>query len=114
METGYTFINNLVKPNFNFVHIVSVIPAYIYDISFNLLYILNLSGNVEENPGPRSIRRWQWRIFYANIRGLHANLSDIIAASGLYDILICSETLVSGMSMPQKYPFRVLRNQCHP
>ena len=34
---------------------------------------------------------------YANIRGLHANLNDLIAASRQYDILLCSETLVSGM-----------------
>ena len=34
---------------------------------------------------------------YNNIRGLHANLNGLIAASRQYDILFCSETLVSGM-----------------
>ena len=84
------------KTNF-IVHIVSVIPFYIYDISFIILYILTLSGDVEKNPGPTPTRRRQCRILYANVRGLHANLNDLIAASRQYDILFCSETLVSGM-----------------
>ena len=81
METGYTFINNLVKPNLIFVHIVSVIPVYIHDISFILLYILTLSEDVEKNPSLRLTRRQQCHILYAKIRGLHANLNDRIAAS---------------------------------
>ena len=74
IEIVYTFINNLVKLNLVIVHIVSVIPVYIYDISFILLYILTLSGDVEENPGPRPTRRRLCHKLYANIRGLHANL----------------------------------------
>ena len=79
------------------VHIVAVIPVYVYNVSFIIFYILTMSGDVELNPGPRPTRRRQCRILYANVRGLHANLSDLIAASRQYDILFCSETLVSGM-----------------
>ena len=91
-----TFVTELTKPNLIIVHIVVVIPVYVYDVSFMILYILTLSGDIEPNPGPRPTRR-QCRILYANIRGLHANINDLLAASRQYDILLCSETLVSGM-----------------
>ena len=59
--------------------------------------ILILSGDIETNPGPRPSRRRQCRILYANVRGLHANLKDLSVASKQFDILFCSETLVSDM-----------------
>ena len=34
----------------------------------------------------------------SNVRGLSGNLSDLTVASSQYDILLCSETLVSDMS----------------
>ena len=37
------------------------------------------------------------RIFCSNVRGLARNLSDLTVASFQYDILLCSETLVSDM-----------------
>ena len=37
------------------------------------------------------------RILSSNVRGLVENLSDLTVASSLYDILLCSETLVSDM-----------------
>ena len=37
------------------------------------------------------------RILCSNVRGLAANLSDLTVASSQYDILLCSETLVSDM-----------------
>ena len=33
----------------------------------------------------------------SNVRGLARNCSDLTVASSLYDILLCSETLVSDM-----------------
>ena len=37
------------------------------------------------------------RILCSNVRGLARNLSDLTVASSQYDILLCSETLVSDM-----------------
>ena len=37
------------------------------------------------------------RILCSNVRGLAGNLSDLTVASSQYDILLCSETLVSDM-----------------
>ena len=79
------------------VYIVVVMPVFIYDVSFLIFYILTMSGDVESNPGPGPTKHRQCRILYANIRGLHGNLNDLIASSRQYDILLCSETLVSGM-----------------
>ena len=52
---------------------------------------------METNPG-------QWRpvpvvcrILCSNVRGLGGNLSDLAVASYQYDIMFCSETLVSDM-----------------
>ena len=79
------------------VVVVVVRFVFIYDVSFLLFIILALSGDIELNPGPRQIRHRQCRILYANVRGLHGNLNDLVVASRQYDILLCSETLVSGM-----------------
>ena len=53
---------------------------------------------VETNPGPRRPVPDVCRILCSNVRGLAGNLSDITVASSQYDILLCSETLVSDMS----------------
>ena len=53
--------------------------------------------DVETNPGPRRPVPAVCRILCSNVRGLARNLSDLTAASSLYDILFCSETLVSDM-----------------
>ena len=37
------------------------------------------------------------RIFCSNVRGLSRNLSDLTVASSQFDILLCSETLVSDL-----------------
>ena len=79
------------------VHIVVVKFAFVYSCFYVIFIILSLSGDVELNPGPRHIRHRQCRILYANIRGLHGNLSDLMVASRQFDILLCSETLVSDM-----------------
>ena len=74
-----------------------IVFACMYDFSYLCLLILTLSGDVETNPGPRPAQRRQCRILYSNVRGLHANLKDLSVASKQFDILLCSETLVSDM-----------------
>ena len=51
--------------------------------------------DVETNPGPRRPVPTVGRLLCSNVRGLAGNLSDLTVASSLYDILLCSETLVS-------------------
>ena len=52
---------------------------------------------METNPGPRRPAPAVWSILCSNVRGLAGNLSDLTVASSQYDILLCSETLVSDM-----------------
>ena len=89
-----------------------------YSISFLLVYLILLAGDVEENPGPTPCRRRQCRMLYCNIRGLHANLHDLIVASRQFDVVFCSETLVSNFRSPKellipgfKQPQLLKRNQ---
>ena len=49
------------------------------------------------NPGPRRPVPDVCRILCSNVRGIAANLSDLTVTSFQYDILLCSETLVSDM-----------------
>ena len=51
--------------------------------------------NVETNPGPRRPVPAVCRILCSNVRGLAGNHSDLTVAPSQYDILFCSETLVS-------------------
>ena len=51
--------------------------------------------DVETNPGPRRPVPGTCRILCSNVRGLSKNLSDVTVASSQYDMLLCSETLVS-------------------
>ena len=51
--------------------------------------------DVETNPGPRRPVPGACRILFSNVRGLSKNLSDVTVASSQYDLLLCSETLVS-------------------
>ena len=53
--------------------------------------------DVETNPGPRRPVPAVCRILCSNVRSLAGNLSDLTVASSQYDILFCSETLVSDM-----------------
>ena len=52
---------------------------------------------METNPGPRRPVPAVCGILCSNVRGLTGNLSDLTVASSQYDILFCSETLVSDM-----------------
>ena len=52
---------------------------------------------METNPGPRHPIPAVCRILCSNVRSLAGNLSYLTVASSQYDILLCSETLVSDM-----------------
>ena len=52
---------------------------------------------METNPGPRRPVPAVCRILCSNVRGLSRNLSDLKMPSSQFDILLCSETLVSDM-----------------
>ena len=54
-----------------------------------------LFPDVETNPGPRRPVPEACRMLCSNVRGLSKNLSDLSVASSQYDLLLCSETLVS-------------------
>ena len=51
--------------------------------------------DVETNPGTRRPVPGACIILCSNVRGLSRNLSDVTVASSQYDLLLCSETLVS-------------------
>ena len=53
--------------------------------------------DVETNPSPRHPVPAVCRILCSNVRGLAGKLSDLTVASSQYDILFCSETLISDM-----------------
>ena len=53
--------------------------------------------DVKTNPGPWHPVPAVCRILCSNVRGLAGNLSNLTVASSQYDILSCSETLVSDM-----------------
>ena len=63
---------------------------------FLLLVLILLSGDIEVNPGPQNRPR-KCRILYSNVRGLYKNKKDLDVASDKYDIMFCSETLVSDL-----------------
>ena len=53
--------------------------------------------DVEANLGQRRPVHAACRILCTNVRGLAGNLTDLAVASSQYDILLCSETLISDM-----------------
>ena len=53
--------------------------------------------DVETNRGPWRPVPTVCRLLCTNVHGLAGNLSDLTVASSQYDILLCSETLVSDM-----------------
>ena len=81
--------------------ILYIVPV-IYFVKFLnfVLYLLNLllllSGDIELNPGPQNRFR-KCRILYGNVRGLYKNKKDLDVAADKFDILFCSETLVSDL-----------------
>ena len=82
---------------------ILLIFVYIHrNISFmETLYLLYFGclilrfPDVELNPGPRRPPPRCCRVLCSNVRGLSGNLADLTVAAPHYDILLCSETLVS-------------------
>ena len=68
---------------------------FLYLIFYGCLRLWFL--DVGTNPGSRRPVSAVCRILCSNVRGLAGNLSDLKVASSQYDILLCSETLVSDM-----------------
>ena len=68
---------------------------FIYLIFYACLRLWSL--DVETNPGPQCPVPAVCRILCSNVQGQAGNLSDLTVASSQYDILFCSETLVSDM-----------------
>ena len=67
-------------------------------VSLHLIFYACLEllfPDVETNPGSRRPVPVACRIVCSNVRGLSRNLSDVTVASSQYDLLLCSETLVS-------------------
>ena len=59
---------------------------------------------METNPGPRRPVPTICRLLCSNVEGLARNLSDLTVASFQYDILLCSESLVSDMRHVSELP----------
>ena len=77
-----------------FVYIVYIVVVILH-VDFVIFLLLILSGDVELNPGPVTCRNLQCHVLYLNIQGLYGNLHDLIVTSKRFNILLCSETLVS-------------------
>ena len=68
---------------------------FIYIIFYGCLRLRFL--DVETIPGPHRPVPAVCRILCSNVRGLARNLNDLTVALSQYDILLCSQTLVSDM-----------------
>ena len=66
---------------------------FLYLIVYGCLRLRFL--DVETNPGPRRPAPAVCRILCCNVLGLAENLSDLTVASSQYDILLCSEILIT-------------------
>ena len=69
---------------------------FIYLIFFYACLSLRFP-DMETNPGLRQLVPTICRLLCSNVLGLAGNLDDLTVASSQYDILLCSETLVSDM-----------------
>ena len=84
--SGFSF-----KVSFD-LHCIFQLWLLILYTSFFVYILLLLCGDIETNPGPP---KKPCRVMYNNIRGLHKNLKDLHVASKDFDIILCSETLVT-------------------
>ena len=99
-------------PQSSFVYSIVNIKEFtdfLYLIFYGCLRLRFL--DVETNPGPRRPVPAVCRILCSNVRGLVGNLSNLTVASSQYDILLCSETLVSDMRHVSEV---LVRGFCHP
>ena len=67
--------------------------------------------DVATNPGPQHPVPDICGILCSNVRGLAGNLSDLTVALSRYDILLCSETLVSDMWHNMWHPVLLCRSR---
>ena len=94
---GDTAIATALPPSWFEYCIVNIkyFMEFIYLIFYACLRLRFL--DVEINPGARRPVPAVCRILCSNVRGQARNLSGLTVASSQYDILFCSETLVSDM-----------------
>ena len=90
-------LSQLPNPHYLVYCIVNI--KAVYRISYFIFYVcLKLRfPDVETNPGRRRPVPDVYRILGSNVRSLAGNLSELTMALSQYDILSCSETLVSDM-----------------
>ena len=69
--------------------------VYGFSLSHFLWLPEALVSGCGDKPWPRRPVPVICRILFSNVRGLAGNLSDLTMASSQYDILLCSETLIS-------------------
>ena len=94
---GNIAISTALRPSFC-VLCCKHLKVYGIHISYFFYACLTLRfPDVETNTGPRRPVPTVCRLLCSNVRGLAGNLSDLTVASSQYDILLCSETLVSDM-----------------
>ena len=93
----HSFVNSVYIVVVNLIVLIDYCLTILifYCVSHSLFYLLILSGDIQLNPGPQLTGRPQCRVMYANIRGLFKNIRELLAISRQYDIIFCSETLVS-------------------
>ena len=80
--------------NVNIVFVTSVVKFVNILFYFLLVILVLLCGDIEVNPGPQNRSR-KCNILYGNVRGLYKNKKDLDVAAEKFDIVFCSETLVS-------------------
>ena len=68
--------------------------VYGFSISYFFMLAWTVSG-CGDLPWPPTSCSWGLQKLCSNVRGLSKNLSDVTVASSQYDMLLCSETLVS-------------------
>ena len=85
-------------PLSSYLIVVSIYSQHMGTLHLKFYSCLRLRfPDVETNPGPRRSVLASCRILCSNVPGLFGNLSDLAVASSQYDILLCSETLVSDL-----------------
>ena len=94
---GNIAIATAITPSFVY-YIVNIkfFMDFMYLIFYGCLRLRFLE--METNPGPRRPVPAVCRILCSNVLGLAGNDSGLTVASSQYDILLCSESLVSDMS----------------
>ena len=94
---GYIAITTAL-PQSSFVYSIINIKwfmEFLYLVFYACLWLRFL--DVATNPGPLRPVAVVCRILCSNVRDLVRNLSDLTMVSSQYDMLLCSETLVSDM-----------------